>query len=254
MNIHEKSLDEICNKLQITSQDREYNKFKKLVTVVNQAYLKVALKEFEYIKNKNPDKEINSNFDFLLSLYNKHLREHQVMFLLFNIFETAIRSKAVIELSVKYSSLNSDDWLQNSTIIPRKIERPLLNAKDKIIQDNEDFSKLDSFEIFDYIMLGQLQSIYTDFWSDLSHLFKEKTINGITFNQIGKRRFDKIFEEIRKARNDNAHHKPFHKTRKRRYEIIEDIELLLIHIDFNLKQAINNIDSKHKIIQLKYNI
>lgn len=254
MNIHEKSLDEICNKLQITSQDREYNKFKKLVTVVNQAYLKVALKEFEYIKNKNPDKEINSNFDFLLSLYNKHLREHQVMFLLFNIFETAIRSKAVIELSVKYSSLNSDDWLQNSTIISRKIERPLLNAKDKIIQDNEDFSKLDSFEIFDYIMLGQLQSIYTDFWSDLSHLFKEKTINGITFNQIGKRRFDKIFEEIRKARNDNAHHKPFHKTRKRRYEIIEDIELLLIHIDFNLKQAINNIDSKHKIIQLKYNI
>lgn len=254
MNIHEKSLDEICNKLQITSQDREYNKFKKLVTVVNQAYLKVALKEFEYIKNKNPDKEINSNFDFLLSLYNKHLREHQVMFLLFNIFETAIRSKAVIELSVKYSSLNSDDWLQNSTITPKKIKRPLLNAKDKIIQDNEDFSKLDSFEIFDYIMLGQLQSIYTDFWSDLSHLFKEKTINGITFNQIGKRRFDKIFEEIRKARNDNAHHKPFHKTRKRRYEIIEDIELLLIHIDFNLKQAINNIDSKHKIIQLKYNL
>ena len=252
MNIHDKSLNNLCNKLQITNQDREYPKFKKLVTVVNQAYLKVALKEFESIKRNNPNRKINSKFHFLIGLYNKHLREHQVMFLLFNIFETAIRSKAVIELSVKYSSSGNDDWLHNTTLTPRKIRRPLNEATRKITQDGENVNNLDSFEIFDYIMLGQLQSIYTDFWSDLSHLFQAKTINGVTFNQIGKRRFERIFEEIRKARNDNAHHKPFHKTRKRRHEIIEDIELLMIHIDYNLNQAINNIDPKHKIIQLKY--
>jgi hypothetical protein len=32
----------------------------------------------------------------LFSIYNKLIREHQVMFLLFNIFENALRSKATI--------------------------------------------------------------------------------------------------------------------------------------------------------------
>lgn len=252
MDIYDKSLNDLCTNLQITKSDKEYYKFEKLVTVVNQAYLKIALKEFNYIKTRNQEKEIESNFNFLMSLYNKHLREHQVMFLLFNIFETAIRSKAVTELSLKYSSNGNDDWLHDSSLTPNKIIRPLQEAKNKIIQDGEDINNLDSFEIFDYIMLGQLQSIYKDFWNDLSHLFIAKTINGINFPQIGKRTFEKIFEEIRKARNDNAHHKPFHKTRKRRHQIIEDIELILIHIGFNLNDAINNIDSQHKIIKLKY--
>ena len=33
---------------------------------------------------------------------------------------------------------------------------------------------------------------------------------------------------------------------------LEDIELILIHIGFNLNDAINNIDSQHRIIKLKY--
>lgn len=252
MNIYDKSLNDLCNHLQITRLDSEYYKFKKLVTVVNQAYLKIAFKEFNYIKNNNPQRQINSNFNFLMGLYNKHLREHQVMFLLFNIFETAIRSKAVIELSLKYSSNGNDDWLHNSSLTPYKMQRPLQEAINKINQDGENISNLDSFEIFDYIMLGQLQSIYKDFWNDLSHLFQSKLINGNSFPQIGRKSFEKLFEEIRKARNDNAHHKPFHKTRKRRHQIIEDIELILIHIGFNLNDAINNIDSQHRIIRLRY--
>ncbi len=251
LNIYDKSLHDLCTNLQITKSDKEYYKFEKLVTVVNQAYLKIALKEFNYIKTKNPEKEIISNFNFLISLYNKHLREHQVMFLLFNIFETAIRSKAVIELSLKYSSDGSDDWLHNSSLIPSKMQKPLQEAIKKINQDGESINNLDSFEIFDYIMLGQLQSVYKDFWNDFSHLFTAKIIDGITFPQIGKGAFERTFEEIRKARNDNAHHKPFHKTRKRRHQIIEDIELMLIHIGFNLNDAINNIDSQHRIIKLK---
>lgn len=252
MNINQKSLENLCSSLQIDISDREYYKFQRLVTVVNQAYLKIALKEFYNIKNNNPEKEISSNFNFLMSLYNKHLREHQVMFLLFNIFETAIRSKCVVELSLKYSSVNCDDWLHNSTLTPNKIKKPLVEATKKILQDGEHINSLDSFEIFDYVMLGQLQSIYTDFWKDLSHLFEKKIVNGHTFSKIGKRTFEKLFEDIRKVRNDNAHHKPFHKTRQRRHKIIEDIELILLHIGFNLKEAINNIDSEHKIIKLKY--
>lgn len=252
MDLLNNSLENLCQKIQITQEDKEFKKFEHLITVTNQAYLKIALNEFNHIKIANTEKEIESNFNFLLKLYNKHLREHQVMFLLLNIFETAIRSKAVSILSNKYSTIDNDDWLLTHTLIPDKMKRPLEEATKKINQDGEDISNFDSFEIFDYIMLGQLKSIYLDFWNDLSILFEEKSINSVIIPQIGKNKFKKLFEEIRKARNDNAHHKPFHKTRRRRHQIIEDIELILIHIGFNLKDAMNNIDPTHKIIKLKY--
>ncbi len=66
--------------------------------------------------------------------------------------------------------------------------------------------------------------------------------------------FKEMFDEIRKARNDNAHHKPLHSRRKRRYEVIEFIEIILVHIGFNLNDAINNIDPFHRIIVLKYQL
>lgn len=251
MNLQDKSLANVLAKIQITTSDNEFSKFEHLVTVTNQAYLKISLNEFENIKSKE-DHNIVSNFDFLMKLYNKHLKEHQVMFLLFNIFETAIRSKATIELSKKYSSVNTDDWLHNPVKTPTKIESPLGQARIKIRQDGEDINSLDSFEIFDYIMLGQLKAIYVDFWSDLSHLFEEKIKHNKTLSKIGKNKLKGMFDEIRKARNDNAHHKPFHRTRRRRHQIIEDIELILLHIGFNLHDAINNIDPQHKIIILKY--
>ena len=251
MNLLDKSLENIFTKTKITEHDSELAKFKHLVTVTNQAYLKIALNEFKHIKD-NSDINITSNFDFLMKLYNKHLKEHQVMFLLFNIFETAIRSKAAAELSKKFSSENTDDWLHNTTKTPTKIRNPLTQAIIKINQDGEDESTLDSFEIFDYIMLGQLKSVYIDFWADLGHLFEEKTKNSYQFPKIGKNKLKIMLDEIRKARNDNAHHKPFHKTRRRRHEIIEDIELILTHIGFNLNDAINNIDPQHKIIILQY--
>jgi hypothetical protein len=251
LDLLDASLKNLYDKLQIDDSDIEYKKFKHLITVTNQAYLKIAINELSHIKKENPTKNIISNFDFLMKLYNKHLREHQVMFLLLNIFETAIRSKAVIILSSKYSTSHTDDWLFNDKIIPKKIKRPLEEAIKKIKQDKENESKFNSFEIFDYIMLGQLQSIYLDFWSDLSYLFEEKTINNKKLNKIGKNSFKNLFDEIRKSRNDNAHHKPLHKTRKRRYQIINDIELILTHIGFNLNEAINNIDPTHMIIKYK---
>lgn len=252
MNLIDSSLENICNKIKITQEDNEYKKFQHLVTVTNQAYLKIALKEFSNLKKQHSDINISSNFNFLMKLYNKHLKEHQVMFLLLNIFETAIRSKAVVELSKKYSTVNQDDWLHNESLTPNKFQSPLIEAIKKIKQDDEDPANFDSFQIFDYIMLGQLKAIYIDLWADLSQVFEEKTKNGQTLPKLGKNRIKSMLNEIRKARNDNAHHKPFHKTRKRRHQIIEDIELILAHIGFNLHDAINNIDPSHKIIKLKY--
>ena len=246
MTLVAKSLENLLTKLQISNENIEYVH---LITVANQAYLKIVINELENLKKKE-NKVIN--FDFLMRIYNKHIKEHQVMFLLFNIFETAIRSKAVTILSEKYSSPNEDNWLHSQEKIPSKIQRPWDEAIKKMKQDNEDIKDVDSFIIFDYIMLGQLKAIYFDFWSDLSYLFDEKNVNGHKLSKIGKRKFKEMFDDIRKARNDNAHHKPLHNTRKRRHQIIAFIEIILVHIGFNLDDAINNIDPFHKIIILKY--
>ena len=97
-----------------------------------------------------------------------------------------------------------------------------------------------------------MKTLYVAFWADLSDLFEEKDFKGHKLKQIGKKSMTTMLESIRKSRNDNAHHKPFHSSRKRRHEIVDDIELILAHLGFNLEDAINNIDSHHKIIKLKY--
>lgn len=252
MSLHDRALSELCDTIGIDSTHIEYEKFSKAIDLVNQAYYKIALKEFAHIRTVNPQKSIESDFDFLMSLYNKHIKEHQAMFLLFNIFETAIRSKAAVILSSKYSSPNQDDWLHDLTLMPHKIVHTVEKSKGIIEQDGEYFDTMDSFEIFDYILLGGLKTLYVSFWSDLSDLFEEKELKGHKLKTIGKKAMTFMLESIRKSRNDNAHHKPFHSSRKRRREVIEDIELILAHLGFNLEDAINNIDPQHKIIQLKY--
>lgn len=252
MTLHDKVLAELCFALKIDNRHPEYPKFAKAGDLVNQAYFKIAIKEFSHIKASNPTKLIVSDFDFLMGLYNKHIKEHQVMFLLFNIFETAIRSKAAVILSEKYSSTGQDDWLHNPSLVPPRIQHTLDKSKEIISLDGEDIFTMDTFQIFDYILLGGLKTLYISFWGDLSNLFEEKSFKGHTLKKVGKKAMTLILESIRKSRNDNAHHKPFHSSRKRRHEIVDDIELILAHLGFNLEDAINNIDPQHKIIRLKY--
>ena len=252
MTLHDKVFSELCIAIDIHTSHAEYLKFSKACDLVNQAYFKIAIKEFAYIKANNPLKSILSEFDFLMSLYNKHIKEHQAMFLLFNIFETAIRSKAAVVLSEKYSSANEDDWLRNAALTPEKMLHILMKAKNIIGEDHEEINTMDTFQIFDYILLGGLKTLYSAFWNDLSFLFEEKTFKGHKLKKVGKKAITLMLESIRKSRNDNAHHKPFHNSRKRRHEIVEDIELILAHLEFNLDDAINNIDPQHKIVKLKY--
>ena len=252
MNLHQNIMSFIEEKLQINSEYYEYDKFCHLITVVNIPYLKTAIYTFsEHLKDENIS--IDSKFDYLMHLYNKLLREHQVVFLLFNLFETALRSKLAYELSSKYSTQNMDDWLHNENKIPKKIAKVILpKIKEFILQDNGNFEQMSTYEVFDYVMFGDLKSLYFDFWKDLDYLFEKKKHKGHILHEIGKVRFREMLDHIRKARNDIAHHKPLHKSRKKRYKLIEDIEYILLHIGFNLEEAVNNIDPEHKIIKIGY--
>ena len=68
MTLHDKVFFELCSTLSIDATHTEYTKFSKACDLVNQAYFKIAIKEFAYVKEMNPSKMIPSEFDFLMSL------------------------------------------------------------------------------------------------------------------------------------------------------------------------------------------
>jgi len=241
----------IETKLEITPSDYEYQKFTQLITLINISYLKIAVYTFEHYL-KDDTFKVDSKFDFLMKIYNDLIKEHQVLFLLFNLFETSLRSKLAYTLSLKYSSPNRDDWLHREELTPRKIKVVLDKVKRYISEDGISFDDMNSYEIFDYVMFGDLKSLYYDFWSDIGYLFNTKNYKGHKLQEIGKNRLRDMLDAIRKARNDIAHHKPLQKGRKKRYKLIEDIEHILLHLGFNLDEAINNIDPQHKIIRVGF--
>jgi len=53
------SLKNLCDKLKIDRDNYEFKKFEHLITVTNQAYLKIALNELSHIKKENPKKILN---------------------------------------------------------------------------------------------------------------------------------------------------------------------------------------------------
>jgi len=50
LTLHNKVLYELCSALNIDSTHQEYSKFAKAGDLVNQAYFKIAIKEFSHIK------------------------------------------------------------------------------------------------------------------------------------------------------------------------------------------------------------
>ena len=146
MNIHDNIMSLIETKLDIDPTHNEYEKFTQLITLANIAYLKTAIYTFsEYLQDR--DFEINSKFDFLMKIYNELLKEHQVLFLLFNLFETSLRSKLAYTLSKKYSSHDKDDWLHKEELIPPKMQKPLEKLKKYISEDSSSFEEMNSYEI-----------------------------------------------------------------------------------------------------------
>ena len=64
-----------------------------------------------------------------------------------------------------------------------------------------------------------------------------------------RKMFTDRFERINKYRNNLYHGNPGTSGWR---QIIEDIEDILVQLNYNLEDAINNIDPEHKIINLKY--
>lgn len=252
MNLIDIVLPEIKSNIGINTRNSEYQKIKDATSVLNIAYLKLASEEMKYYMQNNPSHNINSKFEYLMGTYNKLIREHQIMFLLLNIFETALRSKAAITISGNFSTANNDDWWKDISTLEKDLLDPVNKAVQHLHRDNINLSSVNTFNLFDTFTFGQLGYIYKNYWSLFHLLFTAKTYRTYSFSQITQSIFLQKMKYIRLARNDVAHHKPIDYTRRNRRDLIHDMELILRHLNFNLEDTINGIDPLNSIIHLRY--
>lgn len=243
---------EIKANIGINSRNTEYQKIRDSITVLNVAYLKLASEEMKYYMQRNSSHRITSKFTNLMAIYNKLIREHQIMFLLLNVFETALRSKAAIMISGYYSSNNNDDWWKDISKLDKDLLDPVNKAVAQLHRSNYNMSSVNTFDLFDTLTFGQLESIYKNYWGIFNVLFVSKSYRTHTLPQITKNMFLQKMKDIRLARNDVAHHKPIDYRRTGRQDLIHDIELILRHLNFNVEDTINGIDSSHTIVNLRY--
>lgn len=251
MNLIDVVMPEIKANLGINNRNREYQKIKDAASVLNIAYIRLASEEIKYFMQRNPLHRMNSKFNHLMRVYNKLIREHQIMFLLLNIFETALRSKAAIIISDHFSS-HQDDWWKNITLLDKNMLDPINKAVQQLHKSNIDLSTVNTFDLFDTLTLGQLENIYKNNWGILQSLFEEKAYRSHTLPRITRQIFTDKTGFLRNARNDVAHHKPIDYSRRGKRDLIEDMELILRHLNFNLEDAINGIDPQHAIVSLRY--
>jgi hypothetical protein len=251
MSLIDVVMPEIKANLGINNRNPEYQKIEDAASVLNIAYIRLASEEIKYFMRRSPQHRIDSKFNHLMRVYNKLIREHQIMFLLLNIFETALRSKAAILISDHFST-HQDDWWKNITLLDKNMLDPINKAVQQLHKSNINLSTVNTFDLFDTLTLGQLENIYKNNWGILQSLFEEKTYRSYTLPRITKQIFTDKIGFLRNARNDVAHHKPIDYSRRGKRDLIEDIELILRHLNFNLEDAINGIDSLHTIGSLRY--
>ena len=247
MNLTAQVMQELRKRLKINARNQEYQKIEEAITVLNVAYLKLAADEIHGMIGRGV--RIRSKYGLLMSIYNKHIREHQVMFLLFSIFENAMRSKAAVTISQHYSVTGTDDWWKDASTMNRNLIQPVSGALYKL---HRNILTINTYDIFDTFTFGQLQHIYKNCWSQLQSHFLPKPYKSYTLPHINNSDMHRMFEYIRQARNDISHHKPIDYSRRARRDLIEDCEVLLCHLDFNLVAAVNKIDPTHSIIRLRY--
>ena len=251
MGLIDSVLPEIKTNIRINQSNREYSKIKDAANVLNIAYLKQASIEMKYYLARNSKHRIPSKFSHLMGIYYKLIREHQILFLMLNIFETALRSKAAIRISDTYSS-GQDNWWKDISRLDKDLLDPVNKAVSQLHQSNIDLTTVTTFDLFDTLTLGQLENIYKNKWSLFHGLFAGKTYRTYRLPQITKANFMQKMKYIRKARNDVAHHKPIDYTRRPRRELIHDMEVILRHLNYNVEDAVNGIDPRHVIIHLRY--
>lgn len=253
MSISQIEFSKIKFKLSLKENTADYDKIKNAVEIVNVAFLKVAVNRLKDLLNKPNNKDRNNLFDRLMKLYNQRVREHEVMYLLMHIIETTLRSKASSVISKKFSTNAQDDWWYDIRNIDKKLVEPIMLGVKSSHKLNISSDDMNTFEFFDSITFNQLLNIYSDFWNDFKNDFQSKEYKTYNLPTIDKRQFEATLRHIRNARNDIAHHKAInHSNGRRRQNLINDIELILCHLGFNLDEAINNIDPHQNIIKLQY--
>lgn len=230
---------------------KNLDKVKKSISVLHHLYLTEAAKEAGAIITRN-NQNVKDIFGLLMSIYNKKIKEHQVLFLLIHLFEIAFRTKSTVIISNHFSSADSDDWFLTQTPIDKRHEKLIIKIHEIVNHKKINISDIkNSFEIFNLFSMGDLEWLIKTFWGEFQGLFMAKTYKNQTIPAITtKASFLQKFSKIRNARNDIFHSNP---PKMKKSHLIEDIELLLLHLEFNLYDAVNNIDPEHKIIKLKYN-
>jgi hypothetical protein len=125
----------ISSNIQINSSYYEYIKIKNAIGVLNFAYFEKASIQIKHSLTKPGFITPTSMQSTLFSIYNKLIREHQIMFLLFNIFENALRSKAAILITEYFSTKGTDDWYIDKTKIDKDLKKPVETALIKLTND-----------------------------------------------------------------------------------------------------------------------
>ncbi|WP_069637392.1 hypothetical protein [Campylobacter pinnipediorum] len=229
--IYCKICESLC--LEPTSKQNGLEKLKKSISMLHNTYLIGSCKEAGVMIKKYPNKSIDDIFDFVISIYNKRIKNHHSLFLVIHFFETALRSKIAIILSNKFSSnQNCDDWFYNGT------NHKLIKKAKHIanIKKTELVNSMNSFEVLDLFTLGDLENLIKENWSDFKYIFADKAIyNNQALPEYGtKERLLQTFSMIRKSRNDIFHNNP-PKTKAK--SIITNVEILLLRLGFNINDA-----------------
>lgn len=239
-------MPEIKSNLRINSRSKDFNKIKEAAGVLNLAYLKLSSSEIGYAITNNPRKRIASKYMYLMNVYNKNIREHQVMFLLLNVFESAIRAKAAVLIADHFSN-KPDNWWRDVATIDKNLVYPVSKAVQQLHREGMPIGTVNTFTLFDTLTLGELESIYNNYWSILRLLFLQKSYRSHILPTIGREDFADKIKYLRMARNDIAHHKPINYSRRSKNILIHDLELILRHLEFNFEGALNGIDPSSSI-------
>lgn len=214
------------------------------IRVLHHKYLYGACKEAQAILPKYTNDNL---FELIMTIYNKKRKLHQANFLLLHCFENALRSTLAVEIANLYNQ-DKDNWFLKDNGKNAKEQKLLkqisnITKKRKISRD----SFKNSFEVFDIFSLGDLQYILKNHWNELSFLFttpKDYKNQPIPCYETQKHLMHKI-DQIRCARNEIFHNKPT------KIKFHNDLEILLLRLGYNLKDAIN-IGVIHDVIRLKY--
>lgn len=251
MELQKNLYNKICRILTVDYtlfHQKENQKIYKAVSVLHKEYLISSAREARSIINKDT---IDNKYNLMIKIYNRRIKEHQALILLIQLFEIAMRTQAAIVLSRKFSTTDDDDWywIEHSSDQHEELKNKISNraiAISKIVTPD-----MTTFDMFHMLTLSDVRGFYTSHWeTSFKELFSKTTYKTNTILPFTtKNMFEASFKRINKYRNELYHGNPGSSGWR---QIINDIENILVHLGYNVEDAINNIDPNHSIIRLQY--